>query len=137
MAEECFFCSVAQKKVKVMDVFEDDYFFAFLDINPASLGHTLVIPKRHCTVIGQLNEEELKDLFVVIKKIENGIMQEFKPKGFQINIPNGAAAGQKAPHLLIHIIPNYDEPKIKFKIGNFDKAKTNQIATILKSELGK
>lgn len=137
MVDDCFFCNIADKKVDVFDVFENKHFIAFLDINPVAKGHTLIIPKKHYTVLGQMSAEEVSDLFKIIKNISASLMKEFGAKDVQVNIPNGASAGQKAPHLIAHVIPVYDHLHFTLEHKKFDGNETDKIATLLKTALKK
>jgi histidine triad (HIT) family protein len=103
--KNCVFCQIAQGKIPARKVYEDPKCIAVLDISPANLGHMLLMPKEHYSVMPQLPDELTGHLFRISKKLSQAAMKAFKLKGTTIFVANGMAAGQKAPHVLIHIIP--------------------------------
>lgn len=112
--ENCPFCKIADGVIPTRTVYEDSKVIAFLDINPANPGHTLVVPKKHYTVLPQLSDPDTSYLFQVTKRLAGvifEIMQSSSPDspiGVNILQNNGAAAGQQVPHVHIHIIPRFE-----------------------------
>ena len=104
----CIICKIINNEIPGYKVYEDDTKLAFLDIMPRSKGHTVAVLKRHAPTIEELSEEEVKDLFAVVKKVADKIKSALKPDGFSIGWNNGSAAGQVVPHLHVHIIPRWD-----------------------------
>ena len=84
---------------------------AFLDTRPVSEGHTLVISKRHYENIFEIPDEELANLFRVVKKVAAAIMKSQKAEGIRIVQNNGSAAHQIIFHFHVHIIPEYEGQK--------------------------
>lgn len=111
--ENCIFCHITSGKVPSKKVYEDEKVVAVLDINPASPGHVLVIPKKHIMILPQMSDEDIGHAFNVAKKLSLHILRVIKAKGTNIFVANGAAAGQKAPHFMIHVIPRDDNDKLK------------------------
>jgi len=105
LPQNCFFCNVVAGDVAVRKVYEDQVSVAILDSQPASLGHILLVPKQHFTVMQQIEDETLAKLFVAAKKLSHALLRTLRGEGTSIFIANGTVAGQKAPHVLIHIIP--------------------------------
>lgn len=103
--KNCVFCQIAQGKIPARKVYEDEKCIAVLDISPANLGHMLLLPKEHYSVMPQLPDNLTGHLFKVAKKLSQAALKAFKLRGTTIFVANGMAAGQKAPHVLIHIIP--------------------------------
>lgn len=108
MPSDCLFCKVVKNEIPNYTVYEDNDFLAFLDISPQSAGHTLVIPKRHSTVIAGMTDEETNRLLPVVKLVKDKIEKTLNPDGFNIGWNDGKAAGQVVPHLHIHIIPRWE-----------------------------
>jgi diadenosine tetraphosphate (Ap4A) HIT family hydrolase len=81
--------------------------FAFWDLHPASEGHFLVVPYRHFASYFDINDEELVELWSLVKKGKEAVEERFKPDGYNIGINVGEAAGQSIHHLHIHVIPRY------------------------------
>lgn len=98
----CIFCNPSKVIVN------GQYAYSKLDEFPVSKGHCLVIPKRHVKTIWELTDEELKDLYTVMKQTDDWIFEWYHPDGENIGINEGQAAGQTIPHLHIHIIPRYE-----------------------------
>lgn len=105
--ENCLFCNIVAKKINAEIIYEDDSVISFLDINPITPGHTLVIPKVHAENIIDLPENATKELFIAVKKITTILDKSLTANGFTIGINHGKASGQTIDHIHIHIIPRY------------------------------
>ncbi len=114
--KQCIFCYIIAGKVQSKKVYEDDKCLALLDINPANPGHILLLPKEHYTIMPQLSEEEITHLFVIARTISNALLRALEVQGTNIIVQNGIAAGQKAQHFIIHIIPRKEEDGITFEL---------------------
>ena len=111
--QECIFCHIVAGRTSAKKVFEDDKFVAILDINPANPGHMLVIPKEHYSVMPQIPDEELSQLSFVIKSLSNACIKALGARGTTIFAANGIAAGQRASHFMMHIIPRMPNDGVK------------------------
>jgi len=107
--EQCIFCQIIDNKIPSKKVFEDENVVAILDINPATSGHVLIMPKEHFSIMPQINDDLLKKIFSAAKKISNALLKGFQAQGTTVFIANGLAAGQRAQHFMIHIIPRFKE----------------------------
>ena len=107
MKNDCIFCAIAAGEIPSFKVYEDDEVLAYLDINPFSEGHTLVIPKAHHTGLLDAPEDVLSTLVARVKKVAAHLKEALPCDGFNILQNNGAAAGQTVPHLHFHIVPRY------------------------------
>lgn len=105
MKEDCLFCKIISGKIPSYKIYEDDAVFAFLDINPASEGHTLVAPKKHFSRFTDMNAGEVCSLFEVAREITAAVEKSSLAEGSNIGINNGEAAGQEVPHVHVHVIP--------------------------------
>ncbi len=103
--QQCIFCQILSGKIPSKKVYEDDICFAILDINPATKGHLLLIPKEHYSIMPQLPEETLRHLFLTAKTLSQLLLKAMRVSGTNVFIANGLAAGQRAQHFMIHIIP--------------------------------
>ena len=81
---------------------------AFLDTRPVNEGHTLVISKKHYENIFEVPDDELANLFIVVKKVAAAIMKSEKAEGIRIVQNNGSAAHQIIFHFHVHIIPEHE-----------------------------
>ena len=114
MKNDCVFCAIAAGEIPCFKVFEDDFALAYLDINPFSEGHTLVIPKAHTTGLLDTPEETLAALFARVKKVAAHLKSALGCDGFHILQNNGAAAGQTVGHIHFHIVPRRNGDPIEF-----------------------
>jgi histidine triad (HIT) family protein len=114
MKNDCVFCAIAAGEIPCFKVFEDDFALAYLDINPFSEGHTLVIPKAHTTGLLDTPEETLAALLARVKKVAAHLKSVLGCDGFHILQNNGAAAGQTVGHIHFHIVPRREGDPIEF-----------------------
>lgn len=131
---QCPFCLIAEGKIKAKKIYEDDELIAALEINPASLGHTIVFPKKHVSVLAQL--KDVSNLFNKSNKIASVLFETLKAQGTNILVSNGPAAGQIIPHLVVEIIPRFDKDKISFNLPR-KKASEGELDKLLSSLKGK
>jgi len=103
--QNCIFCKIASKEIPAKIIHEDADTICILDINPASEGHILVYPKKHYMIMPHMPEEVLQKVFKNVKLMSHTLLKSLQCKGTTIFIANGAAAGQKAPHVLVHVFP--------------------------------
>lgn len=112
--ENCIFCQIAKKKIKVEIVCESENFIAFPDANPKVSGHTLIIPKKHFVNIIDLPSDLGSELLDVIKRIFE-IRSKEGCEGFNLIMNNFPAAGQLVMHAHLHFIPRKKGDRVKFK----------------------
>jgi histidine triad (HIT) family protein len=106
---DCLFCKIINKEIPAKIIYEDKNYLAFLDINPVSLGHALVIPKKHAANFTALADQEAADLAAVVHKIAPKMIELLAAEGYNLNLNNGAIAGQIIEHVHLHIIPRYPD----------------------------
>ena len=106
--ENCIFCKIVQKDIPGKIIYEDDVCLASLDLSQTTDGHTLVIPKKHCKNILEVDDETLAHLIVVTKKLANKIVKNLNANGVNILTNANEIAGQTVMHFHIHIIPRYN-----------------------------
>ncbi len=107
----CIFCKIIKKEIPAYIVYEDDVAIAFLDINPVSEGHLLVVPKKHVSRLTELSEEEAAEFIKKVQKVAK-MVEEKLSKDYNIVINQGERAGQVIQHLHFHIIPRYGNEKL-------------------------
>ena len=115
--QECPFCSMIEGKIPTHKVYEDDKILGILDINPANKGHILLFPKKHASILSQLDEEIVGNLFKIANKLSEIVFGIVNAEGTNIVVANGAAAGQRAPHVLVNIIPRFKDDKVSIGWG--------------------
>jgi histidine triad (HIT) family protein len=101
------FTKIIAGEIPCFRVYEDDKVLAFLDINPLSRGHTLLIPKEPAETIDQLSDESAAALGRVLPRISRAIVRATGVTAFNILQNNGATAHQAVMHVHFHIIPKY------------------------------
>ena len=102
---DCIFCKIIKGELPCFKVYEDDRVLAFLDINPISPGHTLIIPKQHSKDLYEIPEEDLTALHLASKKIIKAISNALSPTGVACVQLNGKGANQVVLHYHLHLIP--------------------------------
>ena len=105
--EDCVFCKIVSGDIPSMRVYEDEDCIAIMDINPATPGHVLVVPKIHMTDLTEMEEALAGRLLMVAKRIGMRQKERLGADGFNVVQNNGRAAGQTVLHFHIHVIPRY------------------------------
>jgi histidine triad (HIT) family protein len=110
--DDCIFCKIVKGEIPAYKIYEDERVYAFLDINPLSEGHILLLPREHYVNILDTPVELYVYMNEVVKKIVDKIQEGYTPDGILINQNNGKRAGQEVDHMHIHIKPIYEDTKI-------------------------
>jgi len=104
---DCIFCKIAAGEIPSVGVYEDDRVFAFMDINPLSEGHLLIIPKAHAATIYEITEDDFLAVMSATHKLAAAVKKALNPDGINLLQLNGRAANQVVPHLHMHIVPRW------------------------------
>ena len=104
---DCVFCMIRDGKIPSAKVYDDQRTLAFMDINPLSRGHCLVVPKAHAATLYEAEAEDLKAAIVTAKKVAGAIRTALNPDGLNLLQANGGAAFQSVPHFHLHLIPRW------------------------------
>ena len=142
MSVVCPFCRIASGKAPASIVYEDATVLAFMDLNPANVGHILVVPKEHWENIYEAPEKVLADLFSVVKRVSAAVKKTVGAEGISILQLNGRAAGQSVMHFHVHIIPRFRGDPITTDIGamighqGFEKPERRDLDEIAKKIRG-
>ncbi|MBU0649219.1 HIT family protein [Patescibacteria group bacterium] len=115
--DNCLFCKIIKGEIPSEKVYEDDDFIAFLDINPVTPGHTLVVPKQHSDNVLDTDDEILEKMAKVLKKISHAVCQGLETQSFNLHQNSGKLSGQVVPHLHWHIVPRYEDDGLKIWPG--------------------
>jgi histidine triad (HIT) family protein len=105
---DCLFCKIVAGEVPATIVAEDERTIAFMDINPATRGHALVIPRTHARDVHEIDPEDLKAVAAVAQQLAAKARQRLGADGVTLLNSNGAAAWQTVFHFHMHVIPRYD-----------------------------
>ena len=102
---DCLFCKIGSGEIKSFTIYEDDNVRAFLDIHPLTLGHTVVVPKKHYSNVIDLSEELIGPMFLGVKRAAELLSAGLGVEGFTIGINHGTIGHQEIDHLHVHVIP--------------------------------
>lgn len=104
----CVFCQLLAKQIEVSVVHEDELCSAFMDIQPVTPGHLLLVPNRHATYLSDLSEDEGAQMFRVAKRMAAALRKSgLKCEGVNFFLADGEAAGQEVFHVHLHVIPRF------------------------------
>jgi len=115
MKNDCIFCAIAAGEIPCFKVYEDELVLAYLDINPFSKGHTLVIPKTHSQGLLDTDDATLAAIIARVKKVAAHLKDKLGCDGFNILQNNGEAAGQTVHHIHFHIVPRWTGDPLSFE----------------------
>ena len=105
----CFFCKKLKEKrnKENLILYQGEDVFVVMNKYPYANGHLMVVPKRHCLSLEQLDNNELKELFDLLKASVRVLKASFHPQGFNIGMNIGKAGGAGEDHLHLHIVPRW------------------------------
>jgi histidine triad (HIT) family protein len=106
---ETVFAKILRGEIPCHRIYEDDRVLAFLDVNPLTRGHTLVIPKEPAETLDQLSDDAAAALGRVLPRIARAVLAATGASAYNILQNNGAAAHQAVFHVHFHIIPRLDD----------------------------
>jgi histidine triad (HIT) family protein len=109
MTEDCLFCGIVAGEVPAQIVDSDEHTVSFMDINPATRGHALVVPRKHSADLMEVSDEDLGNTGLAVRRLARRIDEVLEPDG--INLLNSCrpAAWQTVFHFHIHVIPRYED----------------------------
>ena len=106
---DCIFCKIANGEIPSFKIYEDDIVYSFLDINPDSDGHTLIIPKKHFKDLDDIDLETLNHINKVSKEIKKELEEKLGCIGFSLLQNKGSV--QEVKHYHLHLKPYYENLK--------------------------
>ncbi|MDX6717896.1 MAG: histidine triad family protein [Solirubrobacteraceae bacterium] len=106
-SQDCTFCKIVAREVPATIVDEDERTIAFMDIQPASRGHALVIPRAHATDVHTISDEDLAAVAVAAKRLAAKVCDNLGADGVNLLNSSGAVAWQTVFHFHVHVIPRY------------------------------
>ncbi len=134
--DNCIFCKIAAGDIPSATIYEDNDFRVILDIEPASKGHALILPKEHYANLYELSDELAAKALTVAKKVITKMTDILGCDGYNVVQNNGEAAGQTVFHFHIHLIPRYkdDNVNIGWKPGNLTEEVKAEILSGMNEE---
>ncbi len=132
--EECIFCKIVKKEIPSAEVYEDELVKAFLDINPVTYGHTLLITKDHFPLMTDVPDEVVSHAFKVAKRLMKNIKKAYKADFVTL-----AVVGIDVCHFHIHLIPRKrsDGIPIFWPTGEYEEGEMEREAERIRSHISK
>ena len=106
MSQDCIFCSIVAGDLPASVVAADDTAVAFLDINPLTTGHTLVVPRRHVSDVLSA-DGATADVSALLESTAALLVERLDADGLNVFQASGAPAGQTVFHLHFHLLPRW------------------------------
>jgi histidine triad (HIT) family protein len=113
VSEDCLFCGIVAGSVPAQIVDSDEHTVAFMDINPATRGHALVVPRTHAADLMEIGEEDLAHTMVAARRLAKRMEDALEPDGFNLINACRPAAWQTVFHFHVHVIPRYEDDPLK------------------------
>jgi histidine triad (HIT) family protein len=110
---DCIFCAIVAGDAPARIVHEGPRTLAFLDVNPATYGHTLVVPRTHATDLLDAAPEDVEEVATVAQRIARAAVDHLGADGVNLLQSTGAAAFQTVFHLHVHVVPRYEDDGIR------------------------
>ena len=136
--DQSIFSMIIEGEIPCHKVYEDDFVFAFLDINPFSPGHTLVVPKESTRTLDKLSDESAEALGRVLPRISKAILRITGAEEFNVIQNNGPNAFQSVFHVHFHIIPKMKDGRgltFPFKSSPIDHEEAEKMAKSIRELL--
>jgi histidine triad (HIT) family protein len=109
----CLFCGIVAGDVPAQIVDSDEHTVAFMDINPATRGHALVVPRTHAADLFEVSDDDLERTMLAARRLARRLQAALDPDGFNILNSCGAAAWQTIFHFHLHVVPRYEDDPLK------------------------
>jgi histidine triad (HIT) family protein len=137
-SNDCIFCAIASGEGPAEIVDSDDLTVAFMDINPATRGHALVIPRTHSEGLFEVSEKYLEATTVAARRLAQRMRETIKPDGVNILNCAGRAAWQSVFHFHLHVIPRYEDDPLELPWipGPVDLSMLADVAAEIRGEGG-
>ncbi|HEV2774385.1 MAG TPA: HIT family protein [Solirubrobacteraceae bacterium] len=104
---DCLFCKIVAGEIPATIIAEEERTIAFMDINPATRGHALVIPRAHARDVHEIDTEDLKAVAATAQVVAGRLVERLGAAGVNLLNSNGTAAWQTVFHFHMHVIPRY------------------------------
>jgi histidine triad (HIT) family protein len=116
MAEDCLFCKIVAGELPSERVQEDEHTVAFMDINPWTRGHALVIPRSHSANIYEVGDDDLLHTAIAAKKLALRMKERLACDGVNLLNASEPAAWQTVFHFHLHVIPRYEDDPLQVPV---------------------
>jgi histidine triad (HIT) family protein len=116
MADDCIFCKIVAGELPSEIVQEDEHTVAFMDINPWTRGHALVIPRNHSPNLYEVDEDDLRHTSSAAKRLALRMRERLRCDGVNLLNASEPAAWQTVFHFHMHVIPRYDDDPLQLPV---------------------
>ena len=110
---ECLFCGIVSGSIPSETIDSDERTVAFMDINPATPGHALVVPREHSADLLEIGAEDLTATILAAQRLSKRMKDVLGADGINLINACGAAAWQTVFHFHIHVVPRYEGDPLK------------------------
>lgn len=110
---DCIFCKIVAGEIPAQIVDQDDRTVAFMDINPGTCGHLLVVPRQHARDLLEIDSEDLAATMATAQRMAGRVVERLDADGVNLLNACGSAAWQTVFHFHIHVIPRYEEDPLR------------------------
>ena len=135
---DTIFTKIINGEIPCHRVYEDTHVLAFLDINPLSKGHTLVIPKEPAVQLDQLSDDSAAAIGRALPRICRAVLKATGATAYNVLENNGSAAHQVVMHVHFHIIPKYPDGSglgIGWPAGQIDHQQAAELARVIAAQI--
>ena len=132
----CLFCGIVAGEVPAQIVDSDERTISFMDINPATRGHALVIPRAHSTDLMEASDEDLEATMVAVRRLARSMETTLNPDGFNVLNSCRPSAWQTVFHYHVHLIPRYvDDPlKLPYVPRSASPGEIAEVASVIRGD---
>lgn len=133
--ENCIFCKIINGEIPSKKIYEDNDFVVIMDVDPATKGHCLILPKEHYADLFDMPEETAAKVLPLAKDIAGRLKEKLHCAGLNLVQNNGVAAGQTVSHFHLHLIPRYEDgvkTDVTWSHANFSAEEMEQIYETIK-----
>ena len=110
---DCLFCGIIAGTIPSETIDSDERTVAFMDINPATAGHALVVPREHSADLLEIGDEDLTAVTLAAQRLSKRMKDVLGADGINLINACGAAAWQTVFHFHIHVVPRYEDDPLK------------------------
>jgi histidine triad (HIT) family protein len=134
MTENCLFCGIVAGTIPSTQIASTDRAIAFMDINPATAGHLLVLPRAHSTDLREADAEDLTAATLLAQSLVSRVIERLNADGVNLLSCIGATAWQRVFHTHLHVIPRYKDDPLQLSWhptpGDMDEIKANAVKLV-------
>ncbi|MGZ4427250.1 MAG: HIT family protein [Nocardioidaceae bacterium] len=135
MTDNCVFCGIVAGRIDASLVHEDERTLAFMDLNPITPGHLLVVPRAHAASLAELDPGDGAEVFRVAHRLAAAVRESgVRSEGINLFLADGEAAGQEVGHVHLHVVPRFAEDgfTLTAAFGSPTRAELDDVAAAIR-----